>query len=81
MKGPNDDSLSRDEERLAKRLEEEVEEHLRGGAKVPYTFEPDSTGAYEFNERVKREVIRRARKAGYKATDLDSAGGFTVTKP
>lgn len=81
MKGPNDNSLTPEEQQRADELEREVETHVRGPAKIPYTFEPDSTGAYEFNERVKREVIRRAREAGYKATDLDADGGFTVSKP
>lgn len=80
MKGPNDDSLSPDEVLRADELEREVQGHLRG-AKIPYEFEPDSIGAHDFNERVKKEVIRRARKAGWKATDLDAEGGFTVSKP
>lgn len=79
MKGPNDlGGLSSDEKRLAARLEKEIEEHFRGTPKVIYEFSPSSIGAAEFSDRVKHEVIKRARAVGWTVSELDSEGGFTV---
>jgi hypothetical protein len=81
MREPLNSSLSETEERQASELEAEIEGHFEAGATRPYAFLPDSVAACELSERVKREVIRRARKAGLKASDLDAAGGFTVGSP
>jgi hypothetical protein len=81
MRGPAGLSLSDSEERQASELKAEIEEHFGGDAARAYEFRPDSAGAAQFDDRVKREVIRRARKAGWKAPDLDADGGFTVQRP
>ena len=82
MKGPADlAGLSRRDERLAGKLQDEITEHFQESPEHPYVFRPHSVGAGEFSERVKQEVIARARKAGWSASDVDSDGGFTVTKP
>jgi hypothetical protein len=82
IRRPDDlDRLSRNEEALATQLIEEIEEQFLGTPGAIYEFEPASGGAFEFNDRVKREVIKRARAAGWIASDLDGRGGFTVRKP
>lgn len=82
MRGPNElGGLSDDETKSAKTLESEIETHFRETPDRPYSFDPHSTGAGEFSDRVKREVIRRAKSAGWIASDLDAGGGFTVKKP
>ncbi|WP_437627104.1 hypothetical protein [Sorangium sp. So ce1151] len=82
MRTPSDvGGLSGEERRLAKRLETEIEDHFRDNPGGKYEFEPASIGAGEFSERVKKEVIARARKAGWIASELDDRGGFTVRRP
>jgi hypothetical protein len=82
MNGPGAlGELSKNERRLVDELQDEVESALQEGEGTPYVFEPASTGAGEFSDRVKRAVIQRAREAGWNASDLDEAGGFTVRKP
>jgi hypothetical protein len=80
MKGPNDlEALSTDEERKAKELQKEIEDHFREAPPgVNYTFDPETTGALEFNNRVRAAVIGRARKAGW--TVEGDTNGFTVSK-
>ena len=75
------DRLSAEEERLVRQLSSEIEEHFQRSVRPVYEFEPFSTGAGEFTDRVKREVVARARKVGWVASDLDQHGVFTVRKP
>jgi hypothetical protein len=79
MKRPTElEALTRDELAAVERLEEEVEADLRDAGRYTYNT---TAGDPDFTDRVKREVLRRAREHSYVCSDLDEYGGFTITAP
>lgn len=81
MKSPNDlVELSPAELALVRRLEKEIEAELRESPNVPYEFNPSSAPEFDYTDRVKKEVLKRAKKAGWIVSDLYADGDFTVRK-
>jgi hypothetical protein len=72
--------LDDDEQVLARQLLQEIRVHFRGGAAHAYEFSPFSIGAGEFSTRVKNEAMKVARASGWRVSDLDETGGFSVRK-